>query len=171
MTKRRLLNLLTLVSLLLGLGAGALWVRSYLRTDTVCVIRRPHMLYCETSRGTLAIAWDTGIPPTSEPVIRAAAANGWAWEVAPGRDRYGGIRHTFGFAWFHAAAGTTVERILHLPLAVVVLAAACLPAARAASRRLKRRRTGACARCGYDLRATPDRCPECGTFAAAEPVR
>jgi hypothetical protein len=68
--------------------------------------------------------------------------------------------NVLGFKQFSGPTHTSIS----LPYWSLALPTAGAPIARAAAiaRRRRRIKAGLCAQCGYDLRATPDRCPECG---------
>jgi len=80
---------------------------------------------------------------------------------------------TFGFEAKNEVVISHSEGLRHrqttviVPLPAIAAIAAILPAlssVRMWQRRTRRRQAakGLCRKCGYDLRATPDRCPECG---------
>lgn len=63
-------------------------------------------------------------------------------------------------------SGRSIDgRFIAIPLSTLAFAALILPALWAVRClcRLRRRAGGLCANCGYDLRASTGRCPECGT--------
>jgi hypothetical protein len=67
-------------------------------------------------------------------------------------------------------AATQRVWIVHLPDWAIALIGAVLPAlyVRRLYRHHRSRQAGRCSGCGYDLRASPDRCPECGLAVMSE---
>jgi hypothetical protein len=179
--KRRLLNLLTGLSLLLCVAAVVLWVRSYWTSDFV-THRRPAARgggfdvtewAIWTGKGRVSVArlrfdgarvlvlGDSGWEPNQR--------SGWGWtnhDPVPPEDEITTpirtSRYGFGYGW-EAPTGSRrhgyAAALFPLWLPAMILAA---PLVKGVIRRFCRRPAGQCESCGYDLRATPGRCPECG---------
>ena len=84
----------------------------------------------------------------------------------------GAVRQAYGFGWWYAADRTSWAFDGVVP-AVVPIGLLTMPAAVLAAGRWRRSRrwsAHACPACGYDLRATPGRCPECGRAVQARPA-
>jgi hypothetical protein len=73
--------------------------------------------------------------------------------------------HLDFIAWPKDFGVETLHR-LWIPDWMLLVATAYLPLRWLATRTLQERDAGCCPVCGYDVRATLDRCPECGTPAA-----
>ena len=177
---RRLFTLLAALSLLLCVAVGVLWVRNHLllggsHYDAVVLTKLGPAGHWRavafTHRGRVHAEWwhSTNWPPLPPDDSRLSP-----WRVARvgsgTMDDIDPDTATLGFRFRHltmSGRGITNLREAVVPLWSILLPSAVMPALwfRRRVRQRMRRRRHLCQTCGYDLRATPGRCPECGTSA------
>ncbi len=172
------LNILAGLCLLLSAAITVLWVRSCWHTDEVRFVhRRPragtlYVLYSFRGRAAVVAATAQYRPDTYmslfyssyEARLRMCAGfYGVYWLPQPV-----GVCARAGFIYeVYERHPNLVETTLAAPYWALVFPLA-LPgviwfAALLRSRRRYRTQHGLCVRCSYDLRASTERCPECGT--------
>ena len=193
--RRKFFNLLSALSLLLCAATVVLWVRSYNVSDIVrrdfrrisINTQSGHSVELRSAGGGLTVT--TAAYHNSDPDLRLwrtpliSAEVSWAW-TADEKPIYPqlvptGLSRSWsnaGFAWMECSFRTSWfiaydEQSALVPYWFVAMGATVIPLLRlsrvlTSRRQFARRRGERCRLCGYDLRATPDRCPECGTPVA-----
>jgi len=158
MLRRRLFNLAATVSLLLCLASMAAW--GFGRSSPVLFSAGQVRVSAEYGPfwwqvGRLYVHWET--PYVSVP------ASSRSRFLARGRFAYVVFVKTDNVVSVPSGAVGNVTSDLYVPFWELAATFALIPAAWAVRRSLARRPSpGLCTVCGYDLRATPQRCPECG---------
>jgi hypothetical protein len=159
--RRRLFTLLSPLSLLLCVGTCVLWIRSYWRADCVSHSDRhtSRVYWLYASRGRVWLGEEDGAILARAP---NAVALGLAWSHGPSESPVQCEHNWLGFGWTPAPGIWVIEGIA-VPYWFVVVFALIFPSY-GVSRWSRSRKSpiGCCRTCGYDLRATPGRCPECG---------
>jgi hypothetical protein len=174
--KRRLFNFMTALSLLLCVAGAILWVRSWGHHAVTLWAQPGYMVDVTRTDGVL------GLTVARDSLLHVYVTGGTLYGLShhrrpasPGGDRTTFTYNDWGFGLHLLKTVGPPPRgqwrvggkpiwIVYVPGWMPVVLLGVLPTAwvgrRLRSRR--RRRAGLCSRCGYDLRATPDRCPECG---------
>ena len=128
----------------------------------------PANFYRQVKKGIDAgnVKWHSIMSWVRREYLTTMAAEEKAWARLQAADAPTKGKDRFGFRWFTGDAQNSP--FVALPYWALLLLSAAAPVARGVVwyRGRRRRRVGLCPSCGYDLRATPDRCPECGTKAA-----
>ena len=177
---RRLFSLAAAVSLLLCLATATLWVVSCYRGDGRGTGGHGFWMTIFNIRGHLELSWMRGTvagdpyssaysrgPVDTTPLVKSLTRRAQLFRGTASSYRF----VDFEFHTLRARdrkGNDGISRIVVIPHWFLVVAFAALPTAWLISRarrdpRAKREALGQCVYCGYDLRATPDKCPECGT--------
>jgi hypothetical protein len=170
MKLRWLFNFAVVVSLVLWLAAAIAWPLSHWRAVTVARITGSSFTSLLASSGKFSVEGYAYAPVDEETIYR------WSLRL-PEPDRSmpsGGTEfRSLGFVWVSRSDVNPVTQFRQLSVpfwfALLIFSWPVIPWA-------KHRRRAAlplhhCKQCGYDLRATPDRCPECGTVPAGSTAR
>ena len=163
---RRLITILSGLSLVLCIATGAMWVRSYWVQEAIVWTGDSQELSAESTAGHVAVCIAS---------YTSAGVHGFMYQSDASSGRgiadIADLRNAWriaGVVWqgkTDMLSGTASFRLLLVPFWLIGALTLLLPTIWV-RQRLKRRfnRTmNHCQVCGYDLRATPDRCPECGT--------
>ncbi len=172
--RRNIVGALTALSLVLCLGSMLMWVRSYWVQDSVrWNNRQGKETTIGSSRGKLGIGSFTALTAenksASRPFYKRDKPSDLDWSTI----RAAQVNRTFPGGRYLSRKEKGFEGrglLLSFPLIVALtgLAPGILAGVHARRRMIhgRRVRLSRCADCGYDLRATPERCPECGAIPA-----
>jgi hypothetical protein len=161
-------NIASFVSAILLIIALILWVRGFFALDVFCYVQKDEGggIGLSCSRGVVLFWW---IHDKADEPFRWSYSSHEPWGAAPGPTHQPwGLARTSWNVTFRMP-GLFIDGDVRMTSVIVsdwlaALVTGTLPATWVWRYLVVRRRNrkGLCPRCGYDLRASRERCPECG---------